>query len=242
MSAVPDTFAVRLRRALEERGTSQTELAAKVEIDRTELNRLVNGKRAPKPREAAWLIEALRVDGATFLAGLDVADDPAFADEIEQYRRLARRVLEAERERDEALASRNALEGSFRVEEMAWRAERGQLQVALADIRKDCAARVRQREDDFAKREHDLLHELSDVRDALALAQRELRAATELAGERLRQLAGLQRALETERTRVMSAGVFGGIVGAMLGGGIGVAVASKRDDKDGDDDEDNDNP
>jgi transcriptional regulator with XRE-family HTH domain len=125
VSAAADTFAARLRRAIDERGISQTDLAAKVEIDRTELNRLVNGKRAPKPREAAWLIEALGVDGDAFLAGLDVADDPAFADEIEQYRGLARRVLDAERERDDAQASRNALDASLHAEEMAWRAERG---------------------------------------------------------------------------------------------------------------------
>lgn len=242
VSAAADTFAARLRRAIDERGISQTDLAAKVEIDRTELNRLVNGKRAPKPREAAWLIEALGVDGDAFLSGLDVADDPAFADEIEQYRDLARRVLDAERERDDAQASRNALDASLHAEEMAWRAERGQLQGALADIRRDGAARLRQREEDFAKREHELLRELSAVRDEHALSQRQLRAANELANERLRQVAELQRALETERARVTAAGVFGGLVGAMLGGGIGVAVVSNRAADDGNKDKDDKEP
>lgn len=239
MSAEPDTFAIRLRRAIERRGISQTELAAKVEIDRTELNRLVNGKRAPKPREAAWLIEALGVDGDAFLGGLDLAEDPAFADEIEQYRRLARRVLDAERERDDAQASRKSLDESFRVEETAWRAERGQLQAALADIRRDCATRLKQREEELARREHELLRELSEARDQLALSQRQLRAANELANERLRQVAELQSSVETERARVMSAGVFGGLVGAMLGGGIGAAVASVREGKDQGDGKDN---
>ncbi|HEX3478646.1 MAG TPA: helix-turn-helix domain-containing protein [Kofleriaceae bacterium] len=241
MSGESNTFALRLRHAIEKRGISQTELAAKVEIDRTELNRLVNGKRAPRPREAAWLIEALGVGGEEFLGGLDLAEDPAFADEIEQYRGLARRVLDAERKRDDAQASRNALEESLRIEETAWRAERGQLQAALADIRRDCAGRLKQREEEFARREHELLRELSEARDQLALSQRQLRAANELANERLRQVAELQRSVETERARVMSAGVFGGLVGAMLGGGIGAVVASTReaeDPDDGNDDED----
>lgn len=232
MSASLDTFAKRLRRTMEDRGISQTELATKTEIDRTEINRLVNGKRAPKPREVAWLIEALGADRESFFAGLDVAADPAFADEIEQHRRLARRVLDAERERDEARAARNAIEGSLRVEEMAWRAERGQLQGALADFRRDCADRVRQRDEELTRREQELLRELSGARDQTAQVQRDLRAMTELANDRRRQLQELQRALEAERSRVTAVGLFGGLVGAVLGGGLGAVVASNQDDDD----------
>ena len=220
---------------MEERGVSQTELATKIAIDRTELNRLVNGKRAPKPREAAWLIEALGVEADTFLADLDVSADPAFGDEIESHRQLARRVLDAERERDEARAARNGLEASFRVEEMAWRAERGQLQGALADFRRDCAERVKQRDEELARREQELLGELSGVRDQSVRFQRELRAMTEVANDRLRQLQEAQRSLEFERGRVTTAGVFGGLVGAMLGGGIGAVVASNKGDQDDED-------
>ena len=225
-----ETFATRLKRAIEEKGVSQTDLATKIGLDRSELNRLVNGKRAPRPREAAALIEALGVDPDRFLKGLDLADDPTFADEVESYGKLIRRVLDAERERDDAQASRNALDASLHAEEIEWRQERDRLLAALSDARRDCAARLKQRDDELARREQELLGELAGVRDQSALLQRQLRAANELASERLRQVAELQGALERERGRVLATGVFSGIVGAVLGGGVGAVVARNSDD------------
>ena len=236
MVRTSETFAQRLRRMISDKGISQTDLATRVDIDRTDLNRLVNGKRSPKPREAAWLIEALGIEPKVFLSGLDVAGDPAFHDEVEQHRVLARRVLEAERERDEAKAARNSIEASFRAEEMAWRDERKQLQAALADFRRDCADRVKQRDDALAKRENELLEELSSARDKIAAGARQLRAVTQVSDDRLRQIGELQTRLGSAESRVTTAGLFGGLVGAVLGS----AVTGRKDDGDDDDIDKND--
>ena len=212
-----------------ERGLSQSELAIKTSIDRSELNRIVHGKRAPKPREAAWLIEALGISSDDFIAELEVGEDPAFKDEVAQHREFAHRVLTAERERDEAKVARNSFEASFRVEEISWREERKQFQEVLRDMRRDCAERVKQRDETLAKRENELLGKLSEARDRIALAERQSREHEQLAADRLTQIEKLTRALEAERGKVASAGLFGGLVGALIGAGAGAAVASSDD-------------
>lgn len=223
-----ETFSKRLKRLMEEKNLSQSEVASKTGIDRSELNRLVHGKRAPKAREAAWLIEALGVSDTEFMQGIDIAGDPAFREEIEQHQELARRVLDAERERDEALAAHKSLEASFRGAESTWRTERQELQEVLRDNRKDCAERLRQRDEALAKRENELLAKLSQSSDSAADLERQLRAAQQLAADRLTQIATLSKALETERAKVTSAGLFGGLVGALIGAG---AAAASSDDE-----------
>lgn len=238
MVADPETFAQRLKRLMTEKGLSQTELATRTEIDRSELNRIVHGKRSPKPREAAWLIEALGGSLEEFGDGLDVARDPAFKEEVVQHLGVAHRVMKAERERDEAIASRHSVEGSFRVEEAAWRDERKQLQEALRDVRKDCAERVKQRDEELARRENELLGDLSTARDRIAELERERREAAQLAADRLQQITTLTKAIDAERSKVASAGLFGGLVGALLGAGAGAAVVSSDDEDEVDEDED----
>jgi transcriptional regulator with XRE-family HTH domain len=224
-----ETFSKRLKRLMEEKNLSQSEVASKTGIDRSELNRLVHGKRAPKAREAAWLIEALGV--TEFMQGIDIAGDPAFREEIEQHQELARRMLDAERARDDAQAAHKSLEASFRSAETAWRTERQELQEALRDNRRDCAERLKQRDEALAKRENELLTKLSQANDYVAALERQLRATQQLAADRTAQLTQLSKALEAERAKVTSAGLFGGLVGALIGVGAGAAAASSDDEE-----------
>lgn len=240
MKTDPETFAQRLKRLMVEKALSQTELASKTEIDRSEVNRIVHGKRPPKPREAAWLIEAVGSTFDEFADGLEVIGDPAFKDEVGQHQGVARRVLDAERERDEARASRDSLEASFRADENSWRAERQHLQHTLRDARRECAERVKQREDSFAERENELLQQLSLVTDRNAVLERERRDAQQLATDRLQQISRLTTALDYERSRVAVAGLFGGLVGALLGAGANALLSSEGDGQE--DDEDGEQP
>lgn len=223
-----ETFPQRVRRLLDERGITQAELASRTGIDRSELNRIVNGKRPPKPREAAWLIAQLGGTLEEWGPTLDFADDPASKEELSQHEGVALRHFEALRARDEAISAQKAFEASFRSEEQAWREERKQLQEAMRDIRRDCAERVKQRDEELARRENELLAELSAARDRIAELERQRREATQLAKDRLEQIKTLTAALDTERSRVASAGLFGGLVGALLGAG---AVAASSDDE-----------
>ena len=212
-----EDFSQRLRRLLGERGMSQTDLAARARIERSELNRLANGKRDPRPYEIGSLAEAFGLTAKEFLDGVDVAKLELFEEEVERGQAHAHEVLTAERERDDAKAMYKALEDQVHGMEAGWRAERRDLQAALAAQREDCTQRVALREDALAKREQELLDQNAQLRDQLTARERELRQATAVADDRARQVAKLQRALESAHGQAAGAALVAGLIGAAIG-------------------------
>lgn len=239
MSETGKGFARRLRRELERRKWTQTALATKTGIERSELNRLVNGKRDPRGQEIGWLSAAFDMEPEELLEEVDVMELETFTAEVEHARKIASRTLTAEQERDEATASLTAAEESLREAEKGWRTERAELQAMLAQQREDCAERLQRRDEELAQREGQLLGRLGEARDQTIELERQLRRTRRVADDRQRQIAQLQRALEAEKAKVSSAGLFGGLIGAALAGGTAAVLASNGGE-DYDDDEDDD--
>lgn len=206
-----------MRHLLAERGLSQTDLATRARIERTELNRIINGKRDPRSYEIGWLAEAFGITTKELLVGVDATKLELIEEEMERGQAHARDVLTAERERDDAKAMHKALEGEVHGMESGWRAERRDLQAALAAQREDCSQRLTLREEAFAKREQELLDQLAALRDQLTARERELRQAQALAADRGRQAEQLQASLEAARGKIAGAALFAGIVGAAIG-------------------------
>lgn len=102
----------RLKSLLKARGMSQSALAARAGIDRAELNRLVNDRRRPRLDEVGWLAEALGLPIEELIGDLDGLPTDLRHD-LGRFADLARRVLRAERERDEALAQVAALKAEL---------------------------------------------------------------------------------------------------------------------------------
>lgn len=227
------SFAERLRNLINEKGITQTELATRTSIERSEINRMVNGKRDPKPQEIGWLAEALDVHPKKLIEGVNIEQLETFEEEVERAREQARRVLSAERERDEAKSALKVQEDTTRTLEAGWRRERSEMQKLLATQRHDCADRLRQQEDELARREHELLTELSQLRDDKAALERDLRQARQLALNREQQIEHLQRSLAAERGKVAAVGIFGGLLGVAVGG-LGGALAATDEDEDED--------
>jgi transcriptional regulator with XRE-family HTH domain len=215
--APKEDFAQRLKRLIDERGMSQTVLAAKTRIERSELNRLVNGKRDPKPYEIGWLAEALGVSPKELIAGIDYEKLELFEEEVERGQTHAREVLTAERERDDAKAMYKALDDQVHEMEERWRTERRELQTALAEQRDDCKQRVALREEALAKREQELLDQNAVLRDRITVLERELRQAQVVTADRGRQVEQLQKAVEDARGKAAGAAIFAGLIGAAIG-------------------------
>lgn len=234
-----ETFAHRLRSELDSRKLTQTELATRTDIDRSDINRLVNGKRDPRPQELGWISAALDIPLDVLLRDLDITEFDTFEVEANHARKVASRVLTAERERDEAKAELRALEGSIRAMEQGWRTERTELQNMLAQQRQDCAERLRQRDEELAAREGELLTRLSEARDTQLQLERRRRMAERIAEERQQQIERLQASLAGEKAKTTTVGLFAGLVGAALAGSAAaMAVSSTNDDDDDDDDDD----
>jgi transcriptional regulator with XRE-family HTH domain len=215
--AAKENFAQRLKRLLSDRGFSQTEFAARARIERSELNRLVNDKRGPKPYEIGWLAEALGTTKEELLDGIDVEKLDLFEEEVERGQGHAREVLTAERERDEAKAALRALEDRVHTMEEGWRSERRELQAALAEQRSDCAARIALREEAFAGREQELLNQVASLRDQTTSLERELHQARIVAADRERQAQQLQREVEAARGQAAGTALVAGLIGAAIG-------------------------
>lgn len=215
--APKEDFAQRIKRLIDERGISQTELAPLSRIERSELNRIVNGKRDPRPYEIGWLAEALGVSTKELLKDIDYEKLDMFEEEVERGQTHAREVLTAERERDDAKTTHNALELEVHRMEEGWRKERQALQDALLEQREDCKERVALREDALAKREQELLTQIATLRDRVTNLERELRQAQAVAADRSLQVEQMQRAAESARGQTAGALLLAGLVGAAIG-------------------------
>lgn len=126
-----EAFGERVARLMKAKGLSQTALAKRTGIERTQLNRLIRGHRQPHTDEIAWLAEALAVSPPELLDGIELP--PKVQKAIDEFRELARRVLAAERRGDEATAKVAAVEARSAADATKWAGEREALQRALAE-------------------------------------------------------------------------------------------------------------
>ncbi len=94
------SLGARIKALLKSRGMNQSALAAKAGVDRAEFNRLVNDRRQPRLEEIGWIAEALGVGIEELLGDLELPAE--FRNALGHFGDIARRVLRAEGERDEA--------------------------------------------------------------------------------------------------------------------------------------------
>ena len=101
----------RIRELLRAHRLTQAALAARTGIERTQLNRFLNGGRAATLEELKWIAEALGVTTGDLGIELDHADDarPVLA----HLGDLSERLHRAESERDEARARAAAVESQL---------------------------------------------------------------------------------------------------------------------------------
>lgn len=102
MTGEKEPFGKRLNRLMESKNLNQTQFAEKVGIDRTQLNRTINGKRKPKPQECEWYAEVLGEDVQVLVENTDLSKP--LADKVvkmatrqsEQIHSAINRAVEAE--------------------------------------------------------------------------------------------------------------------------------------------------
>lgn len=174
------TFGQRVKAVMAEKGLTQTVLAQKTGIERSEINRTLNDKRNPRPDEINWIAAALGIKLGDLMEGVQLPANLHRA--IEQTEFAAKRVLQAEGERDEArgqlralqqslLEERSASERARSAQEEAHRRERRQLGERISAL--EAALRNARTEIDQAQERH-----------ALAMAGCELKASEEVTAAR----------------------------------------------------------
>jgi transcriptional regulator with XRE-family HTH domain len=223
-----ESLGQRIAKLMAERGVSQTAFATKTGIDRSELNRIVNGKRRPKPHELAWIAGALSISVDDLLGGTKLPVEVRRS--VTQFEEVARRVLAAESERDAARAQLKAAEEQAAADRALWARERMELDERVAAARRDADLRIQEVQRQAAEREQVLRREKESVRaelDRQRLLAQQLGARNEaLAGH----LAGVQTELASERGKKVAAGLLAGLAGVFVGGVLGAAASSDDDD------------
>jgi len=187
-----ETLGFRLARFLKERKWSQSELARRSGVDRSQLSRLIAGKRSPKPDELAWIAGALDMDVEKLLAGAAV--DARIQTTAETLIARGKRLLETQRELELAVARTQQLEQDRERECEAWNQERRQLLEEVLTIRQGAAG----------------------LRDQLGSTQARLRGAVS-ENQKLRNYAKrLETAKAEQASNTALAALLGGLGGALL--------------------------
>lgn len=105
------TLGNRLKAILRERGKSQTWLAEKTGIDRSEINRILNGRKAPRGEHLRWMATALGMDVQQMVGDARMPEETVH--EVQRIQSVMEQKLVAESERDIALAKVRALEAQL---------------------------------------------------------------------------------------------------------------------------------
>src|SRR5262245_23346553 len=98
-------FGERLRQLMQVRGFTQSSLARRSGVERSLINRILNGKARPRYEHIGWLAVAL---------GIDTADLMLHADLPDEVRHVFDRLHRAELARDEAIARADRLADELR--------------------------------------------------------------------------------------------------------------------------------
>lgn len=185
--AKKESLGERIKRLMNARGLNQTSLAQRAGIERTEVNRIINGRRAPREHEVAYLCTVLQVPLDELFDGIEAPEQ--FRESFARVETAAKRVLAAESARDESEAQREAALKVFETERAAWDAERCGLRAEIEQltVERDEARRAAQ------EPERTILQ--SRIEELTA----ELEAARKVAHEVDRQRASMEHALRAEQ-------------------------------------------
>jgi len=166
------SFGSKLAELLGQMKLSQSELARRTGIDRTDLSRMINGHRNPRPDQVVWIAAALGVTQDTLMDYVELPEE--FAKAAEQLADAVRRVLVAESERDEMKASLIAIENAHERERTRLESERmdevAEHRRLLEELRMK-ANKLSQDFQDTKKRHAAALEKLTKERDSMAAAR-----------------------------------------------------------------------
>lgn len=202
-------FSEKLKQRIAELGLTQTEVAAKAGIDRIDLNRMVNGKREPKPHEIAMLARVLKVDAEDLAADVN-------QDEVKVFSVLAERVITAEDRLSERERELAAVVQARAAAEARWATEREELIEETLLAKQDAATRIAQIEGDAARRQAQLSLALRQQTEAVAQRTAEITRLQGVIAANGQTIAELRQHLAGEGGRAIFAGVIGAFAGALL--------------------------
>lgn len=196
---------------MRERGLTQTALAKRSGVDRSDLNRIINGHRSPRAPEVPLLAAVLGVSAEELLAGVELSD--SYPRELEQVNDVALRLLEAESERNEALAR---AEQNLRSLQEAGRAL-DQERETFTKERERMTARVAEISQEKAQVER----ELAGVRAELFTAANKVSEQDATIVALRSEIATLQQRLAQENSAKVLTGVLSGFAGLAVGTIVG---------------------
>lgn len=215
----------RIRSLMATQGLSQTELAKKSGIDRSDLNRVINNHRPPRLSELPLLAAALGVGVDDLLDGAEVS--PAYRRELAKINQSALRFMEAEAARDEAIAKAEGLSRALSEAGLAFDHDRERWAADLERQRKAWEARLASAERDKAETEK----QLSDTRrEAVELKAQVAGQAGTIAALRA-EVVGLRKQLADENSAKVLTGVLSGLAGLAAGTIVGRASDDSDDDE-----------
>ena len=212
----PDTFGSRLRRLMKEKGLNQSSLSKKVGIDRSDLNRMVNDKRQPRPEEVGWLAQALDTPPDALLDGLPISD--RLSKPVRMLDELLARVLTAESEKDAAVARTKSAEHSLEEAKKRWADERAELERRIREAEADGDRRVQAAQAAAAQRERNLNGQLEAARAEVDKWKADAKSARASAESMDREVKEFRRRLGMANDGKVAAGLLGGLIGAMIAG------------------------
>jgi len=183
-----ESLGQRMKRILSKRAMTQTQLAIRSGVDRSTLNRILNDKRVPSADELGWIATALETTVEDLME--EVAVTEPLRRRLGKMTELGRELLEARAQADGARAAAREATEQFDTQaaEHAKRVE--QLEVEVADARRDKAEGIAAIERQAHEREHRMRSvvaqrdaEIRQLRGRVATAA----AAAKQADERARQ-------------------------------------------------------
>lgn len=212
----PETFGSRLRELMGESEISQSALAAKVGIDRSDINRMVNDKRQPRPEEVGWLAQALGTTAEALLDGLPISD--RLSKPVRMLDDLLARVFKAEAEKDTAQARAKSAEDALEEAKKRWADERAELERRIRESEADGNRRVQASQAAGAERERNLHAQLEAARGEVEQWKAEAKGAHAAAAATERRVKEIQGQMIAARDGKVAAGLLGGLIGAMIAG------------------------
>jgi transcriptional regulator with XRE-family HTH domain len=235
-----ETLAGRIRRRMTVRGFNQTTFATKLGMERTELNRSLNEKRQFRAEELSWIAQALETSVDELADGLELPS--ALLKTRDELQELARRVLDAEADRERARVELKTVEDGFAAERTRWEKERSEL-VATASTLQSAHAGENARARDAEARAQALGSALKAEQETSAKLKRDAATANQLATRNYvaaktleSQLRETQEKLAKEQSAKVATGLLAGLagmwVGGTFGGGGGGGTESDGDDLD----------
>ena len=211
-------FGEKVKKIMEEKQITQTQLAKDVGMDRSELNRTVNDKRQPSVDEIPSISQALGVTIEKLLEGVELP--PRIDKKVKNMSELVRNILTAQSERDNAKAKVKTLEKSI----TNLLNEAKEEHKRLSD---KCEKKLNNLEDDHKKSTALLKNKINDLELENEKFHRELNNQIRLTRESNEECLYLKQRIEkinkqlvmAEKSKVL-VGVVSALGGALFGKGM----------------------